>query len=82
MVEESAEELVHSCISAMRGGADFPTIWETVLKGHALVMGPPIQAHEDGRVCLKVPLSTRQWLKFESSSQEFSLAGRWSWHGF
>ena len=73
MVNEIADELIQNCISATREGADFPTVWQTVLRRHSLVVGPPIQGVEGGRVCLKIPLITNQWLVFDSTSNEFSL---------
>jgi hypothetical protein len=76
VVEETPDKLVRNCVAAVREQADFPTVWQTVLKGHPLVIGPPIQSFESGRACLKIPLITRQWLVFDSTSKEFSLIGR------
>jgi hypothetical protein len=76
MVDETAEELVQRCMRATGEGADFPTVWETVLRGHALVVGPPLQAVEGGRACLKILIITGQWLVFDSGSREFSLLRR------
>jgi hypothetical protein len=72
-VDETADELVRRCVRATREGADFPTIWETVLRGHSLVVGPPVQDVEDGRTCLKIFIITGQWLVSDSASREFSL---------
>ena len=76
-----ADKLVQDCISAVRDGVDFPTIWQSILRRDALVMGPPLQASEDGRICLKIPLSSRQWLVFDSASKQFSLTARGSLYG-
>ena len=76
MVNETADELVQNCVTATREGADFPTVWQTVLRPHALVVGPPIQGFESGRVCLKIPLINRQWLVFDAASKEFRLLHR------
>jgi hypothetical protein len=76
MADKTADELVQRCITAVREGADFPTIWETVLRGHPLVVGPPIQSIQGGRVCLRIPLITGRWLVFDSTSREFSLFRR------
>ena len=76
MVDETPDELVQRCIRAAGEGADFPTVWETVLRGHALVVGPPLQAVEGGRICLKILILTGQWLVFDSASREFSLRRR------
>jgi hypothetical protein len=73
MADETAKELLENCVMAAREGADFPTIWQTVLRRHPLVAGPPIQGVESGRICLKIPLVTREWLVFDSASKEFSL---------
>jgi hypothetical protein len=66
-----AEELLKSCIAACRSGADFPTIWNTVLKPHRLVMGLPIQVHL-GR--LEIELFNGQRLIFYTDKKEFELA--------
>ena len=50
-------ELIENC-----EGADFPTVWQTLLRRHSLVVGPPIQGIESGPVCLKIPLISSQWL--------------------
>ena len=76
MVDETADELIQNCITATREGADFPTVWQTLLRGHSLVAGPPIQSIESGRVCLKIPLIRNQWLVFDSTSKEFDLRRR------
>jgi hypothetical protein len=44
---ETANDLVLKCTTMARAGADFPTVWDTVLKGHALVAGQPIQGFDD-----------------------------------
>ena len=76
MVDETADELIQNCITATREGADFPTVWQTLVSGHSLVAGPPIQSIESGRVCLKIPLIDTQWFVFDSTSKEFVLRRR------
>ena len=44
---DTANDLVLKCTTMARAGADFPTVWDTVLKGHALVAGQPIQGFDD-----------------------------------
>ena len=39
---DTTNDLVLKCTAAARDGADFPTVWEAVLRRHALVLGPPI----------------------------------------
>lgn len=76
MVDGTVDELIQSCITATREGADFPTVWQTLLRCHSLVAGPPIQSLERGRVCLKIPFLNNQWLIFDSTSNEFGLRSR------
>jgi hypothetical protein len=75
-VDETADQLVRRCVAAMGEGADFPILWDTVLRRHSLVVGPPIQGIERGRAWLRIPLVTNQWLVFESASETFSLLRR------
>jgi hypothetical protein len=47
----------------MRGGADFPTIWHTIIKGHSAVGGIPVQGVDDsGKTFVEIPLLTGQSL--------------------
>ena len=71
-VNETADQLVRRCVAVMDEGADFPTLWDTVLRRHSLVVGPPIQRIEGGRAWLRIPLVTNQWFVFESASKTFS----------
>jgi hypothetical protein len=54
--------------------ADFPTVWEAILRRHRLVSGPPVQAIRDGRPRLEIRLMTGQSIVFDSSSGEYSIA--------
>lgn len=76
MVDKIADELIANCVTATREGADFPTVWQTLLRRHSLVVGPPIQGIVSGRVCLKIPLISSQWLVYDSTSKQFSLLRR------
>jgi hypothetical protein len=71
-VYDTADQLVRRCVAAMSEAADFPTLWDTVLRRHSLVVGPPIQRIEGGRAWLRIPLVTNQWFVFESASKTFS----------
>ena len=51
-------DLVEGCIVARNGGADFPTVWETVLRRHWLVNGIPVQTIDNGRIQLEIRLIT------------------------
>ncbi len=55
-----ASELLQACVKAKRAGADFPTIWQTILRGHPLVVGPPVQRLEGQQPILEVALINGQ----------------------
>jgi len=73
MKREMARGLVRTCTASKKSGADFPTIWETILRRHPLVLGPPVSAIKDERACLEMHLVTGQRLVFDSESQVFNL---------
>jgi len=54
------DNLLQSCIAAKRNGADFPTVWQTILRGHPLVMGPPVQRLDEGVASLEISLINGQ----------------------
>jgi len=68
-----ATNLLQRCIQASSGGADFPTVWHTVLRGHSLVAGIPAQRLQGTRVLLEIPLITRQSLIYDGEMRRFSL---------
>ena len=52
-----ATELALKCHEALQRGSDFPTIWHTLIKKHAVVLGLPIQRLDDaGRPFVEIPL--------------------------
>jgi hypothetical protein len=55
-----AINLLNECTAAKKAGADFPTIWQTILKPHPLVMGPPVQRLEGSEAVLEVSLINGQ----------------------
>jgi len=55
-----ARNLLNECTAAKEAGADFPTIWQTILKSHPLVMGPPIQRLEGEEAVLEISLINGQ----------------------
>jgi hypothetical protein len=74
-VAETANDLVLKCTAAARDGADFPTVWDAVLKGHALVVGPPIQTLDDEeRPQLEIRLINGQRLFYNSVSNEYVVS--------
>ena len=71
---ETANDLVLKCTAIARDGSDFPTIWDAVLKRHALVVGPPIQTFDDEeRPQLKIRLVTGQCLVYKADSNEYAV---------
>jgi len=72
--KEMVDGLMRRCAVCMRDGADFPTVWNTILKGHALVHGQPVQAISDGHARLEIFLVTGQRLVFDSAAKEFNLS--------
>jgi hypothetical protein len=54
--------LVGECNLTRSKGADFPTIWQTTLKMHPYVAGPPVQDWDEQGPILKVPLITGRHL--------------------
>jgi hypothetical protein len=63
----STNDLMQACNAARHAGADFPTIWETVLKKHPLVASVPVQGITDHGPVLEVPLITGQKILFRST---------------
>jgi hypothetical protein len=72
--EVASDHLLAKCAASIGSGDDFPTIWQTILRGHPLVLGPPVQGVSGGRLRLEVFLITGQRLVFDSTSKEFSLS--------
>jgi hypothetical protein len=72
--EVASDHLLAKCAASIGSGADFPTIWQTILRGHPLVISPPVQGVGGGRVRLEGFLITGQRLVFDSTSKEFSLS--------
>lgn len=70
---ESLNDLVVKCSAASRAGADFPTVWETVLRCHALVVGPPIQTIDGERLQLEIQLIDGHRLTYNSTSNEYFI---------
>ena len=51
-----AIDLLNKCTAAKQAGVDFPTVWQTILKSHPLVIGPPVQRLEDHEAVLEISL--------------------------
>jgi hypothetical protein len=74
-VAETANDLVLKCTAIARDGSDFPTVWEAVLKKHALVVGQPIQTFDDEeRPQLEIRLVNGQRLVYKSDSNEYAVS--------
>ena len=58
--QRAVDDLLHQCAAAKAAGADFPTVWNTVLRGQCLIAGRPVQAMKDGKPVLKIPLTTNR----------------------
>jgi hypothetical protein len=76
-VAETANDLVLKCTATARDGANFPTVWETVLKRHPLVVGPPNQTFDfddEERPQLEITLVNGQRLVYKSASNEYAVS--------
>jgi hypothetical protein len=71
MSNATSSGLLRQCMAAIEAGKDFPTIWHSILKGHPLVTGVPVQADLDR---LEIRLLTHQNLVFDSAAKTFSIA--------
>jgi hypothetical protein len=65
------DELVAHVNSLRLGGLDFPTIWQNHLRGHALVIGIPIQWSSGEWPHLRVRLVNGRFLRFDG--EKFDL---------
>jgi hypothetical protein len=73
-VVETANDLAIKCTAAALSGADFPSVWDSVLRAHPLVVGPPIQTFTDDDVPnLEIRLINGQRLIYDSASNQYSV---------
>jgi hypothetical protein len=68
-----AKELADVCTMMVRHGEDFPTVWTTYLKGHALVIGLPESKLECRRPVLEIRLVTGELLVFDGDARRFRV---------
>lgn len=69
---ERAEDLLARCTAERQRGEDFPTIWNSMLRRHPLVLdGLPVQVTTDSGPMLKIQLANGQSLCFQNGA--FSL---------
>ena len=73
MSRERSHDLAQLGTDLICKGKDFPTVWSTVLKGHALVDGIPESKVEGTRAILEIRLITGERLAFDSESRKFSV---------
>ena len=74
MSKERANDLAQLCTEMVRKGENFPTIWQTLLKGHALIAGIPQQRLDEGnRALLEIRLITGERLVFDGDAKRFSI---------
>jgi hypothetical protein len=73
MSQERANDLARMCTDVVRKGEDFPTVWQTLLKGHSLVNGLPQQRLEGNQSILEIHLITGERLVFDSEAKRFSV---------
>lgn len=70
---DTANALSRQCAAAAARGGSFPTVWNTILRPHPLVVGRPHQTLHNGEARLEIPLITGQRLIFDSSSGNYSV---------
>lgn len=68
----SSEDLLRACQAAHGAGKDFPTVWNTLLKRHPLVIGLPEHEIANGEARIVIRLVTGQ--RILSAARGFSLA--------
>ena len=73
MSKERATDLARQCTELVRKGKDFPIIWSTLLKTHALVEGIPRQRLNVTGVLWNIPLITGEQLVFDADVREFRV---------
>ena len=72
-MNQSARALVAECTQAAQAGAEYSVIWDSILKRHSLVAGPPIETFEEALPHLEVRLHNGYWLRYSASTNDFSL---------
>lgn len=73
MSKERANDLARQCTELVRKGNDFPAVWATLLKSHALVDGTARQRLECTRSLLDIPLITGEQLVYDADVREFRV---------
>jgi hypothetical protein len=73
MESETAWDLARKCSLAAAHGADFPNVWNSVLKPHPNVAGLPVQRIEGSRSFLDVPLMSGHRIVFEAERKAYTV---------
>jgi hypothetical protein len=74
-VVETANDLLIRCTAAARGGADFQAVWNSILRGHPLVVSSPVETFtDDERSQLEVRLINGQRLIYDVTSNQYSVS--------
>jgi len=74
-VVETANDLLIRCTTAARGGADFHAVWNSILRGHPLVVSLPIETFtDDERLQLEVRLISGQRLTYDPAANQYSVS--------
>jgi len=73
MAGQRADDWAQLCTELVRKGNDFPTVWNTVLKGNALVDGIARSSREGAKSVLEIRLTTGERLVFDGDARKFSV---------
>jgi hypothetical protein len=68
-----SHDQVRACLVAKAGGADFPTVWRSILKAHPLVLGIPVQTITEARAQLEIALVSGDRLVYDSAHDDYTL---------
>jgi len=75
-VVETANDLLVRCTAAARGGADFEAVWDSILRGHPLVVSAPVETFtDDERPQLEVRLINGQRLIYPGEQPVLRFVG-------
>jgi hypothetical protein len=69
----TVDALIAECTQAARDGAEFPEIWDSILRSHRMVASPPIETFDEAQPHLEVRLRNGYWLRYCANSNDFSL---------
>jgi hypothetical protein len=72
-MDETAWDLARKCSLAAAHGADFPSVWNSVLKPHPTVAGLPMQRIEGSRSFLDIPLMSGHRLVFDGERKTYTV---------